>query len=457
MNMPLKRKISIQELIYYLLIGIVATIFFQQVFVINIGGSFKIYELLSILLLLTFLFVDHQRIYGKLSLILFLFFVILPTFGVIKYFLLPLPYDYYQRFPNATNLLRTNIILAPLLLLIYYWFTWIVINYIISSKQIYKNRDKILNLFITVATIISLYNFYALIFVKFLGFPDIIPSWLDFRNSPTYKTGRFGGFSDEPGTYIILQTWVVYYLVLGNIKIHRHKLITVINIISWVMTMSSLLIPGIIILILFLFKKNKKSRFKILISCIVLIISFIFLVKAYGIQSQVKYIAKEKLENYVKGADHTLDSGSYRNFTTRLGFRLFEDNFILGTGPGTSCFYIWHYENQMGIRTWGERITETTYPQNGYAKIAAEMGILGIGLFILFFCYLLRQELKNSSSSFVYTSLAGSIFVIIAYFTVYPETSLFLWLNIALACNTLYHHKAKHELKTRSQKYLQKE
>ena len=136
MNMPLKRKISIQELIYYLLIGIVATIFFQQVFVINIGGSFKIYELLSILLLLTFLFVDHQRIYGKLSLILFLFFVILPTFGVIKYFLLPLPYDYYQRFPNATNLLRTNIILAPLLLLIYYWFTWIVINYIISSKQI---------------------------------------------------------------------------------------------------------------------------------------------------------------------------------------------------------------------------------------------------------------------------------------------------------------------------------
>lgn len=451
-----KTRIPITDLIYYLIIGIISTIFFQQVFVVNVGGSFKIYELFALFLFAVFVFIDRPRIYGNLSAILFIFFMVLTTFGTVSYLISGLPYDYYRRFPDALNSLRTNIIIAPILLLLYYWFTWIVINYIISSKKVFINRQKILKLFIFIATLVSLYNFYAFVFVKFLHFPDLIPSFLDYRNSPTYRTGRFGGFSDEPGTYIILQTWVVYYLILEKIKVNHNRLITIINTISWLMTLSSLLVPGIIILIIFFFINNKKARLKIIFSSCIAILCIGAIINRSGIKSQVEYIAKEKLENYIYGADHTLDSGSYRNFTTRLGFRLFKDNPIFGTGPGSSCFFIWQYENKMGIKTWGERITETTYPQNLYSKICGEMGICGILIFAIFFFCLLKDEIKFCKRSpFIFTSLAGTIFMIFAYATTYPETSIFLWINIALSCNTLYH--LKHVSQERSFKYLQSE
>lgn len=451
----LNSSIPITDLIYYLIIGIISTIFFQQVFVINIGGSFKIYELFALFLFAVFLFIDRPRIYGNLSALLFIFFIILATYGTVSYFISELPYGYYKRFPAATNSLRTNIIIAPILLLFYYWFTWVVINYIISSKKVFVHRQKILKLFIIIATLVSLYNFYALVFVRFLHFPDLIPSFLDFRNSPTYRTGRFGGFSDEPGTYVILQTWVVYYLIIGKIKVNHNKLITIINTVSWLMTLSSLLVPGVVILITFLFIKSKKSRLKIIFILSIAIICIGTIINRLEIKSQIEYVAKKKLENYIYGTDNTLDSGSYRNFTTKLGFRLFEDYPITGTGPGTACFFIWQYENKMGIKTWGERITETTYPQNMYSKICGEMGLLGIITFVIFLLCLLRKEFRfRKKSSFIHSSLAGTIFMVFAFATTYPETSIFLWLNIALTCNTLYF--IKNESEERPVKYFSK-
>lgn len=445
-------NITLKHLIYWLTVSIVLTIFFQQVFVFNVGGSFKIYELISLILCGIFIFIDRPIIYGNLSAVLFVYFVILPLGGLILYYASPLPYDYYQRFPDAVDTLRTNIIVAPLLLLIYYWFTWTVINYVISSKELYEKRDKIIRLFIRVATIVAIYNFYAFVFVKYMGFPDIVPSFLDYRNSPTYSTGRFGGFSDEPGTYIILQTWVVYYLVLGKIDVRHRKLIFIINLVSWLMTLSSLLIPGIAILSMFYLINNKRARIKIILWGAIVSLCSILLIRQYNLESLIRYMAKEKLENYLYGADHTLDSGSFRNFTTRLGFRLFEDHPIFGTGPGTSCFFIWHYEHEMGIKTWGETITKTTYPQNTYSKIAGEMGILGLGVFLVFFLLLLKKEWDRRLSPFMFTSLAGTIFILVAYSTTYPETSLFLWLNIALACNTI-----QYECSGRFQKHIQTE
>ena len=196
----------------YLLISIVSSvIFLQQVFVINIGGSFKIYEIIALLLCVIFICYDKPKIYGKLSVILFCLLIITPIISFIFLMLDGTKYDYYSRFPDAVNSLRTNVVFAPLILLIYYCFCWVFFNYATASETIYANKNKLIKTFVVTATIVSIYNFYSYITVYWLGLPDIIPGFLDYRNSPVQLTGRFCGFSSESGTYVILQTWVVYY------------------------------------------------------------------------------------------------------------------------------------------------------------------------------------------------------------------------------------------------------
>ena len=110
----------------YLLISIVSSvIFLQQVFVINIGGSFKIYEIIALLLCVIFICYDKPKIYGKLSVILFCLLIITPIISFIFLMLDGTKYDYYSRFPDAVNSLRTNVVFAPLILLIYYCFCWV--------------------------------------------------------------------------------------------------------------------------------------------------------------------------------------------------------------------------------------------------------------------------------------------------------------------------------------------
>ncbi len=350
----------------------------------------------------------------------------------------PLPWEYYLRFPEAKKIIKANIVFMPFLVLIFHWFTWVVINYIISSEELNKNIDKILRLFLMTGTLVSLYNFYALIFVKFLGFPDVIPAFMDFRNFSTGESGRFGGFSDEPGTYIYLQTWVVYYLVLGNFKLKHKRTITIINILSWLFTISSLLVPAIIILFSAIAYKNKKMRKRIIITCSALTFLGIYYIGSNSNFHQIQYFAFEKIKNYFIGGDHTLDSGAYRSFTTKLGIRLFKDYMILGSGPGTDYFYIWKYEGEMGIKVWGERLSPLSSPQNSYSKVLGELGIFAFLALIGFFIYLIAQERKYIRNiPIMLASLSGTIFSVIALMTIYPITSLFLWLNISLTMNII--------------------
>jgi len=65
--------ITKRKLIYNIFVLISFFIFFQQVFVINIGGSFKIYELLALILVVLFISTD-LKIYSKFAFYLFFFF-----------------------------------------------------------------------------------------------------------------------------------------------------------------------------------------------------------------------------------------------------------------------------------------------------------------------------------------------------------------------------------------------
>lgn len=441
-----------QKTIYKLIYILGFFIFYQQVFVVNIGASLKIYELIALILLILFCFKDRPKIYGGVSLILFFLFVIIPTLSYIMYLFDADKELYYNRFPEGYKSLRTHVYLAPTILLLYYYFNWVTINYIISSNTVYENKTKVIRCFVISATVVCFYNFYSYIFMMRFGFPDLIPGFLDFRNSPTHVTGRFCGFSVEPGTYIVLQTWTVYYLFFYQsfLKFKHIVFLRVVNVVSLLMTLSSMLVPAILLLLLCMLQYYKFDMKKKVVGSVLLVLFIVSLVKIvtyYNLENLIHYVTVEKITNYVSESDNTLDSGTYRNYTARLGMTIFKDNPILGSGGGTSCFYMWRNEKNMGIKFWGERLSPTSYPQNSYVKVLAELGIVGFTFLLLFLgrtlkvCWKYRKENVLCNTSFY-----GTLFIIVVMFSVYPETSLFLWFNIALALNEVYHlSKNKHK------------
>lgn len=446
--------IPVKRFVYLLVVLMAFSVFYQQVFVINAGASLKSYELLSIFLTIVFLFVDRPVVYGRISLCFFLFMVVVPYISYFLYLFDDDKYLYYRRFPDAIESLRTNVLIAPSLLLVYYLFNWVVVNYIISSELVFQNKDKIIKLFVISASIVSIYNFYAIIFIRYLGFPDLIPPFLDYRNAPTQSTGRFCGFSDEPGSYVVLQTWAVYYLLFYQpcSTLKRIKSLRVLNVASLLMSMSSMLLPALFFAFVYKVRKVKmKVKMKLLSVCLVVAFGLMQLISYLGLDSLVRYIVYEKVVNYLEAPDNTLDSGAFRSYTTRLGLELFKENPIIGTGGGTSCFYLWKNEFKMGITTFGETISSTTYPQNCYAKVLAELGIFGFLFLIAFFFVLIKDCRKyGEESSLCNISIYGILFVMTAMLSIYPETSLFLWFNMALAANEVYYlKKGKNVLQAR--------
>lgn len=439
---PFNRVVSGDKLIYYFICSIAFFIFYQQVFVINIGASFKIYEFIALVLLVGFCLTKQPKIYSRYSLILFFFFVIIPTLSYIFYLFNTEKELYYVRFPEAMASFRTNIYLAPTILLLYYYFNWVTFNYIVSSKTVYINKRKVIRIFIISGTLIAIYNFYAFIFIKSLGFPDLIPSFLDFRNSPTQATGRFCGFSDEPGTYIVLQTWIVYYLFFYQqvLKFKHILLWRIINGVALLMTFSSMLIPVVLIGgVAFYLKAKLKSRLIFIVIVFILVHISVKVISHYNLNSLFYYVIVEKVSNYFSPPDNTLDSGAYRSFTTRLGIKIFEEYPVLGCGGGASCFFIWKNENKVGIKQWKEVLSPTSYPQNCYSKVLAELGIVGATTLIVFFIFFLVKCWKyRKINSLCKTSFWGTLCIMVIMNSVYPETSLYLWFNIALAANELF-------------------
>lgn len=439
---PFNKLISEEKLIFYLICFFTFFIFYQQVFVINIGASFKIYEFIALVLLISFCLTKRPKIYSKYSFILFLFFVIIPTFSYIYYLFNTDKELYYIRFPEAMDSFRTNIYLAPTIILLYYYFNWVTFNYIVSSKLVYINKKKIIRLFVISGTLIAIYNFYAFVFIKSFGFPDLIPPFLDFRNSPTQVTGRFCGFSDEPGTYIVLQTWVVYYLFFYQhiLNLKHILLLRVINGVALLMTFSSMLVPVILIGgLAFYLKAKLKSKLIFIVFIFIFVHISVKVISHYNLNGLFYYVIVEKVSNYFSPPDNTLDSGAYRSFTTRLGIKIFEEYPVLGCGGGASCFFIWKNENKVGIKQWKEVLSSTSYPQNCYSKVLAELGIIGGGTLIIFYVFFLikcwRYRKKNA---LCVTSFWGTLCIIVILNSVYPETSMYLWFNIALAANELF-------------------
>lgn len=407
---------------------IFSTIFLQQVLVINIGSSFKIYEFFSVVFVIFFL--SNFRINSKESMLLFIFFVVLPF---ISLFTFPFYFDnqYYAKFPESLDIIRFDVKYSGFLIFFYTLLAFCTYNHISNSKYVYLNRYKLAKIYIIGSTAALTYSFYALL-IYFYGLPDLVPAIIDFRNSKPTEQFRFTGFSSEPGTFIYSVAWSVIILInMENLFSRRLKSFLILySLFGLILTMSSQLIIVMIAILwnYFMLKKYSSKKIIIFSSCTFLFFYLLFLNEEY---SFIKYILFDKVSDFITAPSHTLSSGSFRAYTSLIGYDIFSNYPVIGVGAGNSVYFMFQHEFTQGIVSWGESLTATTYPQNSHAKILAEYGAAGYLIFALFFGYLIHKFYASISNSFGRIGFFGVFMTLFMFFSVYPEYSLFIWIPIA--------------------------
>jgi O-antigen ligase len=420
-------------------------IFYQQVMVVNIGGSFKIYELIAVIFLM-FYFVGKKYIYGKHSFLLFLFFVISPVCSIIYYYIGLDASDYYKHFPEALEVTRFNIYFIPILVLIYYLFTWVSINYIIGSRWVYENKYKLVKIFIFSGTLVSLYSLYGLFFVYYLGFPDVVPSFVDYRNSTPVFQIRPAGFSAEPSNYVVMLSWMLLFLLfIPNLYRRKKRWILIfINGLVLILTLSSAIVAFLgVIGIYYAFFKGFFQFIKFLFILLLLLIATYFWIGNYVDINFLQYTFYEKILELFTPPETVLSSGQIRSYTSWLGFELFKDNPIFGVGGGNSYFFLYNYEKNIPVENLGFSLTHSIAPMSIYTKVLSELGIFGFVFMVLFLVYALITFSKfHKMNEFMKIGFMGVLMTSGFFFSIYPVYSLFIWINIALCLNVVYFEKS---------------
>jgi hypothetical protein len=377
---------------------------------------------------------------------LLFFFCISPIISNALFVLTSDTSGYYTRFPDAYKSLRANEQFAIPYITILCLVNYCIANLIITSNYLYEKHDTAIRIFIITGSITAVYGLYGFFGIGILGLPDFIPSFMDARNNALRQGWlRVAGFSDEPGSYIVIQTYCIYYLIFYKKLFNKniHIFLVIINSITLLLTISSSLIitfSGTIFYFLFLSRKNKKRNKKNklpILLFIFLLIGLIFYTDT-RINKLMKYVFVSKIQNYFKYPTNTLDSGAMRSYTTWLGIKVFQDNMFLGCGVGCSIYFLYKYEYSFGITKWGERISKLSSPQNNHVKILSEQGLFGYIYFLLFFISSFFSFLKFKKDDSIKVHLLILITTFAFHFIGGISTNVYMWINIYLGLNRIY-------------------
>jgi hypothetical protein len=419
-------------------------IYFQQILVINLGGSLKIYELLAIGTTIWFISKTDPKIYGRYSFYLFVFFCVSSLIGYFYFYFTDEPYRYYGRFPEAKENIRFNIFLAPIMIYVYCIFTWSCINAITGSRRVYNKKEKIYRYFVISGTAVAIYSLYGMIFVGALGYPDIVPDIVDFRNSqPEDYALRTIGLSTEPGQLAPILSWTVLYAYYakGIFSTLSRQVILTITSTALLFTFSSSLVAFIIswLLVVLVFEEIK-GKINVIAFSMLAIIIIMIIASYFEIFSLLKYFFFEKLKDFLNPASAgVISSGVQRAFTSMLGLEVFKEFPIFGVGAGNSYFYLHAYENSLNFNV--DMLTYSTAPQNSHSMVLAEMGIVGYALLITFFISIVKRALHVyfiNKDAMIKAHIVGTVSTLGFLFAIYPIYSLHIWFNIAILMNILY-------------------
>lgn len=255
-----------------------------------------------------------------------------------------------------------NYYVFPVFSLLFMFANYAVIRTIVRDGWLYRNIGRVLKALVIVGTVISVFSLLAM---AGLNIKHLLPIF-DAANSG-YGGMRSLGFSKEPSTYVLYQTWIVLFVVATRKLFKRRawRMIMILNVASLVLTFSSAIVAFVLVAAVspfFIFKSSKKTKVAALVAIGVLGIGCLGVITYFGLTDSFIYIYQDKTTHFFSPSDYTTDSGSFRNFTGRIGYKIWELSPIFGVGVPMSTYYMHLFENKMGIVTWGEELGPTHFP-----------------------------------------------------------------------------------------------
>ena len=421
-----------QRAVFYK-IDILLLIFFfigcQQFPIVRIGGPIRVYELLGLLLLVRY---GIQKPKDMVTWGMFIMFVLSPILSYLHSWFVDIPISYYRRYPEAVDSFKFGGRTYSCFQMLFSIVSYCVACNIVYSKNLWVRFDKWIRTLIKIGVVISIIGLIdAFVFNPIAMLPSFV------QNVGEYK-GRNNGLFLEPSMYVLYQTWMVLfsYVYRKKFKGNHGKIFLWINAISLLATLSSSLAAFAVVLLSmpFVFKASIKTRLSIIFGLAAFVLMIIVVAEQLGLSDTLQYVLYYKIENFFTPADHTMDSGAFRNFTSRVGLEIFKDHPLLGVGVGNSPFFMHLYEGKMGIVTWGEGLSMSTMPQSFYACLLAEQGILGgLGFSLLLIGTIHKVWKYRNCGNLGKIFYLGVLVNFGVLFTVPIIYSMYLWVFMALA------------------------
>jgi len=383
---------------------------FTYALTFNIGFPLKLSEIALFILIFLYSFkgkftIQKQSITIIKLLTLFCVFALLSTF-INLLWIYPYKLNAYEsRFGYAFD----SLFKLFYLLLAYSAFLF-------SLKSFAYNQSKFLKIFLIGAILAAIYSWY-LFLGSFLRIPVLLLPGMDtqpqavglsigtFIRCGTFKEGNYMGL------FLVIAAAIAFYA--SRPKVGYFLLFTIVT------TVSSMgILCGIIFVLLYNFKKlfTKKNLLKLLIFLIGFAVLFLILLSNKDFQ----FLLYSKIFGQTKAITNNAEfSKADRLNSSVTAFRIGLHNPILGVG--LSNYSLHQKEYNADKRFFVQDFK--SIPNNVYAELFSELGIIGFFIF-LYFLYRLYRITKVYDKSALRIGLICTMLYLLAFPT---YTMFFIW------------------------------
>ena len=367
-------------------------IHFQAAWIIPLGGNLRIFDLL-VLLIFAMSIVDRSVFkIAYFILPIFILFIIIPIVGGITGDLLRV-LNFYDGFTNTLGVsyLKSRPAVSYITALI---FCTVCFAMLATVRLSPKQRDIFAQRYVLATSLISMYSLYAIFFVGQLGFPDLVPDFLDRRNfDPSSGGFRTVGFSNEAGTFALLL--MSSLLTISVTPVKRWYFHFVVQAITLALTFSApALFCSLLLLTFYGFKYISPLRFVVALPFVVYLV---YLTVHQIVQDPfLNYMIYQRPMDFIMaifGYETSDFSGGQRAAALLYGIEVSKYNYFLGVGPGLSPFYFDLVSSEVAITSTIMR--PGIFALNMYTHALSEFGIIGFVTLLLFILSYLSYVIRK--------------------------------------------------------------
>lgn len=384
---------------------------FTYALTINLGFPLKISEIALVTFILIFLVkIRGDFAISKVFFIASLFVIVCFVSVAINLFW---PYQYPLReYESRFGFQFDSILKFGYLILSYFTF-------VITTNVFKINQDKYIKYFLLGALLASVYSWY-LFFSGLVGIREILLPGIE---KAQYIVMSFGLFV-RSGTFVEGNHMGLFLFLAMVLSFYSDRKKTGLYFFSSLLpTFSSIaLLTSIVFLSLYYFKNyyNSEHVYKLLVFVLILCVSFMFLLSKDDFRVMVisKFTPSDNLSNV--GEISKVDRSNSAVVALKMGI----ENPILGVGLSNyGMHYDYFNDDARFIFANTKRI-----PNNIYAEIFSEVGIVGVLLFAYLMFLLYRKTRYDQTGSLRY-GLIGFLLYCFAFPTF---TILYIWVFFGL-------------------------